>query len=56
MVVLGDSTTRGLRSFSPSARLELLLDASDVGWGAIVGENQEFGLQAKGNSPSTSGR
>ena len=25
MVVLGDSTTRGRRSFSPSARLELLL-------------------------------
>ena len=40
MVVLGDSTTRGRRSFSPS----FYSDASDVGWGAIVGENQVSGV------------
>ena len=35
----------------PVPDLSFYSDESDVGWGAIVGE-----LQAKGNSPSTSGR
>ena len=41
----------------PVPDLGFYSDESDVGWGAIVGERQVsgvFGLQAKGNSPSTS--
>ena len=59
MVVLGDSTTRGRRSFPPSARLELLLGRIRRRLGHHrrgKTKCQEFGLQAKGNSPSTSGR
>ena len=42
----------------PVPDLSFFSDASDVGWGAIVGENQVSGVwtHAKGNSPSTSGR
>ena len=59
MVVLGDSTTRGSRSLSPSARLELLLGRVRRRLGRHrrgKTKCQEFGLQAKGNSPSNSGR
>ena len=44
MVVLGDSATRGRRSFPPSSRLSFYSDASDIGWGAIVGERQVSGV------------
>ena len=43
----------------PVPDLSFYSDASDVGWGRHRQGNtkcQEFGLQAKGNSPSTSGR
>ena len=39
MVVLGDSKTRGRRSSLPVPVLSFYSDASDVGWGAIVGEH-----------------
>ena len=59
MVVLGDSTTRGRRSFPPSSRLELLLGRVRRQLGRHrrgTPSARGFGLQAKGNSPSTSGR
>ena len=58
MVVLEDSTREGVDLSLPVPDLSFYSDASDVGWGAIVGNTkcQGFRLQAKGNSPSTSGR
>ena len=59
MVVLGDSTTRGRRSFSPSARLELLLGRVRRRLGRHRRGKpgvRSLDSQAKGNSPSTSGR
>ena len=44
MVVLGDSRTRGRRSFLPVPDLSFYSDASDVGWGAVVGEHQVSGV------------
>ena len=44
MVVLGDSRTRGRRSFLPMPDLSFYSDASDVGWGAVVGEHQVSGV------------
>ena len=58
LVVLGDSRTRGRRSFLPVPDLSFYSDASDVGWGAVVGEHQVSGVwtpSQKGNSPSSSG-
>ena len=40
MVVLGDSRMRGRRSFLPVPDLSFYSDASDVGWGAVVGDHQ----------------
>ena len=44
MVVLGDSRTRGRRSFLPVPDLSFYSDASDVGWGTVVGEHQVSGV------------
>ena len=44
MVVLGDSITRERRSSLPVPVLSFYSDASDVGWGAIVGEHQVSGV------------
>ena len=44
MVVLGDSSTRGRRSFLPVSGLSFYLDAFDVGWGAFVGEHRVSGV------------
>ena len=44
MVVLGNSRTRGRRSFLPVPDLSFYWDASDVGWGAVVGEHQVSGV------------
>ena len=44
MVVLGDSKTRGQRPCLPVPVLSFYSDASDVGWGAIVGEHQVSGV------------
>ena len=46
MVVLGDSTTRGVDFSLPVPDLNFYSDASDVGWGAIVGEHQVSGVWA----------
>ena len=43
-MVLGDSRTRGRRSFLPVPDLSFYSDASDVGWGAVVGEHQVSGV------------
>ena len=44
MVVLGDSRTRGRRSFLPVPDLSFYSDVSDVSWGAVVGEHQVSGV------------
>ena len=59
MVVLGDSTTRGRRFFSPSARLELLLGRVRRRLGRHrTGTPTVRSLvsKPKRDSPSTSGR
>ena len=44
MVVLDDSEQGGSRSFPPVPDLSFYSDASDVGWGAIIGEYQVSGV------------
>ena len=44
MVVLDDSEQGGSRSFPPVPDLSFYLDASDVSWGAIIGEYQVSGV------------
>ena len=48
MVVLDDSKTRRRRSSLPVPVLSFYLDASDVGWGAILGEHQVSGVWTPG--------
>ena len=58
MVVLDDSTTRGRRSFSPSARLELLLRRVRRQLGRPRRGNPSVRVlvsKPKRDSPSTSG-
>ena len=58
MMVLGDSTTRGRRSFSPSASLELLLGRVRRQLGRPRRGNPNVRVlvsKPKGDSPSTSG-
>ena len=59
LVVLGDSTTRGRRSFSPSARFELLLGRVRRRLGRHrrgTPSVSSLVSKPKGDSPSTSGR
>ena len=44
MVVLGDSKREGIDLSFPVPDLSFYSDASDVGWGAIVGEHQVSGV------------
>ena len=44
LVGSGGPAARGSESLSPSSRHQLLSDASDVGWGALVGEHHASGL------------
>ena len=44
MVVLGDSKREGIDLSLPIPDLSFYSDASDVGWGAIVGEHQMSGI------------
>ena len=44
MVVLGDSRREGIGLSLPVPDLSFYLDASDVGWGAIVREHQVSGV------------
>ena len=44
MVVLGDSKREGVDLSLPVPDLNFYSDASDVGWGAIVGEHQVSGV------------